>query len=443
MSASQLSGLSIPTTKYSHSIAQEFPRTSREYHVESTVSSRLWRDYLPSNTNINSTAGFNNIDSYFDFNLTGNSNEFFDTNSFALETKIKFLKADGTNLDDTCNIVAVDGIALRMISRCSVYLNGVQVQSNPFSGITNMIHAYLTMNKDSVASVGRAMLINSVDSIIHDKLTTAKFAQVSNSKKDIAKNVMHLITPLNLDIASSDFWLLSNVDIRLRLDLAPASVLINAYDDNDYKYEVQFVRLFCQKIVPHPSALVSLNRSLENNRSVIEYIHSKMVVKSFILQDSQTVLSLDNLFTSVVPIRIHIIFMRQSALNGDFKTNSGYFHNINMKSLRLDVDGNSIANFKTSFPREATNLFYNTLMNVKDDSNLLTYNSFMTGRTILTFDLQATECHDTLPVEKNGNIRLHIETEANDENMICLVFAETSGLIEINSNRQVKTSYLL
>ena len=306
-----------------------------------------------------------------------------------------------------------------------------------------MIHAYLTMNKDSVASVGRAMLINSVDSIIHDKLTTAKFAQVSNSKKDIAKNVMHLITPLNLDIASSDFWLLSNVDIRLRLDLAPASVLINAYDDNDYKYEVQFVRLFCQKIVPHPSALVSLNRSLENNRSVIEYIHSKMVVKSFILQDSQTVLSLDNLFTSVVPIRIHIIFMRQSALNGDFKTNSGYFHNINMKSLRLDVDGNSIANFKTSFPREATNLFYNTLMNVKDDSNLLTYNSFMTGRTILTFDLQATECHDTLPVEKNGNIRLHIETEANDENMICLVFAETSGLIEINSNRQVKTSYLL
>ena len=443
MSASQLSGLSIPTTKYSHSIAQEFPRTSREYHVESTVSSRLWRDYLPSNTNINSTAGFNNIDSYFDFNLTGNSNEFFDTNSFALETKIKFLKADGTDLDDTCNVATVDGIAIRMISRCSVYLNGVQVQANPFNGITNMIHAYLTMNKDSVASVGRAMLINSVDSIIHDKLTTAKFAQVSNSKKDIAKNVMHLITPLNLDIASSDFWLLSNVDIRLRLDLAPASVLINAYDDNDYKYEVQFVRLFCQKIVPHPSALVSLNRSLENNRSVIEYIHSKMVVKSFILQDSQTVLSLDNLFTSVVPIRIHIIFMRQSALNGDFKTNSGYFHNINMKSLRLDVDGNSIANFKTSFPREATNLFYNTLMNVKDDSNLLTYNSFMTGRTILTFDLQATECHDTLPVEKNGNIRLHIETEANDENMICLVFAETSGLIEINSNRQVKTSYLL
>ena len=125
MSASQLSGLSIPTAKYSHSIAQEFPRTSREYHVESTVSSRLWRDYLPSNTNINSTAGFNNIDSYFDFNLTGNSNEFFDTNSFALETKIKFLKADGTDLDDTCNVATVDGIAIRMISRCSVYLNGV------------------------------------------------------------------------------------------------------------------------------------------------------------------------------------------------------------------------------------------------------------------------------------------------------------------------------
>ena len=82
-------------------------------------------------------------------------------------------------------------------------------------------------------------------------------------------------------------------------------------------------------------------------------------------------------------------------------------------------------------------------MNAKDESNLLTYDSFIAGRTILTFDLQATECSDTLPIEKNGNIRMHIETKNNAENMVCLVLAETSGLIEINSNRQIKTSYLL
>lgn len=437
------SGLTIPTTKYSHSIAQEFPRASREYHVESTIASRLWRDYLPNNTNINSSAGFNNSDTYFDFNLTGNSNEFFDTNSFALETKIKFFKADGSDLDNDCHIVAIDGLAHRMISRCSVFLNGVQIQNNPYFGICNVVQAYLSMNKDALPSAGRTMLFKPLETRIDDKLAASQFTDVSASEKNIVRKTMHLITPLNLDIASADFWMLSNVDIRIRLDLAPASILINAYDDNQYTYEIQFVRLFCQKIVPHPSALVSLNRSLENNRSVIEYIHSKMVVKSFILQNSQTVLSLDNMFTSVVPIRIHIIFMRQSALNGDFKINSAHFHNVNMTGVRLDIDGNSIANFKTSFPNEATNLFYHTLMNAKDESNLLTYDSFIAGRTILTFDLQATECSDTLPIEKNGNIRMHIETKNNAENMVCLVVAETSGLIEINSNRQIKTSYLL
>ena len=87
-----------------------------------------------------------------------------------------------------------------------------------------------------------------------------------------------MMTPLKFNISSADFYLLNGVDIRLRFDLAPAKLIINSYDDNDYSYVVHSVKLWTQKIIPDPAALLSLNKSLLNNQT-IEYIHDRPIIK--------------------------------------------------------------------------------------------------------------------------------------------------------------------
>ena len=47
-----MSGITLPTANYSNSISEEFPITNRKFKVESSISSRYFRDHLPINANI-------------------------------------------------------------------------------------------------------------------------------------------------------------------------------------------------------------------------------------------------------------------------------------------------------------------------------------------------------------------------------------------------------
>ena len=48
-----------------------------------------------------------------------------------------------------------------------------------------------------------------------------------------------MMTLLKLIISSADLYLLNDVDIRLRLDLAMAKLILNSYDEVNYSYIVQ------------------------------------------------------------------------------------------------------------------------------------------------------------------------------------------------------------
>ena len=81
-----MSGITLPSNNFSSAITDAFPNVNRTYKVESGIASRYLRDYLPLNSNI-SNGKVN--DSYIEFLLTGNAQEFIDLNSFAVEFKIK------------------------------------------------------------------------------------------------------------------------------------------------------------------------------------------------------------------------------------------------------------------------------------------------------------------------------------------------------------------
>ena len=117
------------------------------------------------------------------------------------------------------------------------------------------------------------------------------------------------MTPLNLDIENSDFYLLNGVEVRIRIELSSPQLIINSSESEKYNYKILSAKLWAQKIVLHNSALISLNKSLINNHAMIEYIFERPVTKNYVFPKGQSILSLDNVFAGVVPQKMYMFFI--------------------------------------------------------------------------------------------------------------------------------------
>ena len=71
-----------------------------------------------------------------------------------------------------------------------------------------------------------------------------------------------MMGPLNFDIAGSNSYLLDNVSVNNRLELAKPSLVLLTDDAEEYIYVVDSCKLWCKKVIPYPTALIALNKSL-------------------------------------------------------------------------------------------------------------------------------------------------------------------------------------
>ena len=77
-------------------------------------------------------------------------------------------------------------------------------------------------------------------------------------------------------------------------------------------------------------------------------------------------------------------------------------------------------------------------------SKYIPLKNFQKGRTIFSWNLSSSDSTETLPIEHTGNLRLSIQSKnTNTENLIVYVLGLTTALVEIDSGRRVKTSYLM
>ena len=447
MSSSPFStGVTIPTMNFVNSVSSDFPNPNRMYKVESGVVNRYLRDYLPINANISNGSV---DDNYIEFVINSNDQEFIDLNSFVMEVKLRITTVDGKILEKGNHVSVVDGCGHRLLSRFTLFLNGAPVESNSYFGLYNSLRTYTSMPRGKLDGIGRNMYYKTLSTDIDEEFTENSFIDnlISMDEKKIikeCKSVLHMMTPLHFDMSSSGFYLLNGVDVRLRFDLAPASVLLNSYDDAHYRYSLQSAKIWVRKVVPHNEALISLNSRLSSLHSSVEYVVDRPIIKNFVFPMGQSILSLDNIFNGIVPHIIYVFFMKQRNSNGDLKRNSAYFTHCNMSAIRMELNGNTVTSLTSNFPDQIASVFHHTIFNIKEKDGLISLQNFKKGRTIYAWDLSSSDCCDDLKIEKTGNVRMSVQLSTpNTENVIAYVVGVTTRLVEIDSNRRVKTSYLM
>ena len=104
----------MPTPKHANALNENFPNIRRVFQVEGAISEKYSFDCLPVNGNISNGSV---SDSYVEFIVSSSNNELVDVNSFMLESKLKITKSNGSDLDDTCNVTVIDGLAYRLFQK--------------------------------------------------------------------------------------------------------------------------------------------------------------------------------------------------------------------------------------------------------------------------------------------------------------------------------------
>ena len=102
--------------------------------------------------------------------------------------------------------------------------------------------------------------------------------------------------------------MLDSVSLRMRLELASNEFVVNTHlKDKGYKYSISSAKLFCDRVIPYPSALESLNKSLMNE--AIDYAYNKTIYKSYVLGANQTSILMDLPWAQIIPEMLYMVIL--------------------------------------------------------------------------------------------------------------------------------------
>ena len=94
------------------------------------------------------------------------------------------IKPDESALDDN----VIDGLGDIILSRRSIFLNGVHCESNSYFGLYNSVNTYISMGKDSLSSLGRNMYYKDIQAKIDNKRDATTFVNQTDDEKEIEKD---------------------------------------------------------------------------------------------------------------------------------------------------------------------------------------------------------------------------------------------------------------
>ena len=435
----------VPVAEYAPSIVGEFPRITRQRLVESSIASKSTVDILPVNLGSNARLQ----DKYLEFRVPGVKGSFIDLGRFVLELKLSLTQADGvTKVEDGINVSFANGTANTIFKSIQVYIGNQLIESNPLYNYWSFIKMLTTISPAKLDSLGEVGNIFTYDkrgsgTRIVDKFDAEYFTNLGNEVKRKLKgykeNGLHLAFPIMSDIASCDQYLLDDIPLRIRLELANESWYLNT-DGNgsEIRSHIDFAKLWVSRITPYPAALQSLNSQLQAGAET-RTLFNKTLFKSLVLGKQQTSLVSDLPWGSIVPERIYVAMIGMTAFSGAYKENGLHFSNSNLSELTVSINGVSVYKTNVDFPHECSQAYFTTIESLGiENDHLLDFDTFKRGRTLFIYNLLPEDVQGTVPVEQSGNLRISFQLkEGVDENVVILLFADTKAVMSVNYDRNV------
>src|SRR5437868_10593246 len=213
-----------------------------------------------------------------------------------------------------------------------------------------------------------------------------------------SQDTFDLIGNLHSDVFHQNRYMLSNVDMKIRLMRSRTEFCLftKTPEDAGYKVTVHEATLYVHKVKIAPSLILAHAQLL--GKQAARYPFHRVEMKSFTIPSGSSMMNRDNLVLGQLPSQIIVGLVDSEAENGDYKRNPFNFKHFSVNYLSLQVGSEqfpSIAltpNFKSGqYIRE-----YQSLLDAVgywhiDKGIQITRQSFLEGYTLYGFNLTPTQ----------------------------------------------------
>ena len=397
------------------------------------------------------------------FQIPGNATEYIDLGRTNIYLRIKIVKDDGTPfaVDERNDRVEfatpINGILHSMWSGVDIHLNKTLVCTSGTNYtyktiIENTLNYSRETIKNQLGIIGMTVDERNFDARYpKDGVNSAgEIVGVNNGlihrMRLFKDDVGEFVGPLQADICNQGKLILNGVDVDITFTPNKDQFRLMTYpDDLKCKILIEQMNLSVCKVRVAPGVLIGHGNML-NHRNA-KYPYQRTEIRTYAIPAQNMSDTIENVYKGVIPSKLIVGFVDQSAFHGDFKSNPLKFDHFNISNIALTIDGiptpkkGLALDIDNDRYLEAIIALYRTTGKLWEDTDIvIDRDTWKQGLALFAYDIDPTAAPDLryIGVLKFGHTRLVFSFKEKLERSIMVVmYAVFPSRLEIDQARNV------
>ena len=428
----------IPTNNVQSTIHPDYPTPTKLGYVERSVEDIVSCTIFPENTDLHELTNL-------EFIIHPATGHYVDLNSLQIELKIQLLDANGGRAQVNPNTAYfVDNILQTIFPVRKVFINNVAVESTYHGSHLSYLKQLIDTPNEITKNRGfcQGAFPIEKETLIRE-MTDPHMGRMRDRINFSKQETIHLKGPLNLDVSSLNKWLLDGCTTRVVLQPAKSAYVIKSVQPvaTNYKYQITMARLYVDRIKPVTGAFLTTSKQLLTTNS--EYIFRKNVVHTEQFAQGQSSIIINRPFLNKIPKILKKFMVCGVAENGSYGLNPFFYDAMNIINLKVMIDGVALLDSTLNCEQGLINAYVDSLKAHDAETHFIPQQVFDKGGMVLVVKTNPSSLDD-IYVEKRGNLSIQIKVNHAiplPRPQIVYIVGETTGIFEINADREVITNY--
>ena len=383
------------------------------------------------------------------FEFRAEPNEFikFNESMIYLKYNIKLSKTDNSAIkaEDWANIVPTNNFLHSLFERVELSINQVSVTMAPSN---YAYRSYLEKLLGFSRSAKDGFLTSSLWGDRGERIT-AITPETGATQSEIT---IELMDKIHFDLTFQNKAFIGNTSFSVKLMPSPQQFLFEIPTGYAIATEIKDPILYIHRSYITDSLSTAIGKALKI--APCKYPITRTEMKHFTLEKGVIDRFLNNAITGILPRRIFVMMVEQSAFSGSYTKNPFYFDHNNLSQLVCYIGGTAFPSQamrpdfeKNLYVREFVALYQALNQNGTDSYSEISRKDFKDGNTIfainLTPDLSSGPgAIGHYNLVNRGELRLHIKfAKELKATTTLLIYQEFDSIIEIDELGQVNTNY--
>ena len=425
----------LPTSKIQPTIHPNFP-TEKTSFIDHSIEKIVPCVIHPESVDLNDLSSIQ-------FIVHESSGHYLDLSSIQLEVKLQLLDQNGLrdNIIAGTNVYFANNLLQSLFPIVKVYINNENVETQYFSGHIARLSHIMDTPESTIVNRGEAqglfpLKTTSVGPTITDNQMVGNRDRIAYSKK----GVICLKGYLNLDICTANKWLLDLCTLRVVLESARDSYIINAINaDVQFKKNIQSVRLHIDRIKPSSGGFLSTTKYLQNHN--MEYIYRRKVIHSELLATGQRSITINRPFNNCIPPQFQIFMIDQTADSGSYNKDPFYYRTNGLINYRIMINGETFRDTDCSAEDGYVNVYQDSLIAHSAQDGFIPFKMFKNGSFVISVATNHSQSGH-LSYEQKGNMSVHLRFQNPiAQTQIVFIVGTVHSTFEITADRNCISNY--